>query len=322
MISLILSIFGGITISFIGLHVVRLIYVHFIRPKTNLKKYGAGNGYWAAVTGSSDGIGKSYALQLAKAGFNVMLISRTQSKLTDVANEIKTASPKVETKVITIDLAKATDADWKRLQQEFSSVKLGMLVNNAGMSHEMPEKFGDADLQRVRDIINVNIVAVNELTRAALPALLKNQQANMRGLILNVGSASGLLPTPLLAVYAASKAYLSSWSTGIQREYASAGVDSDCAVAFFVVSNMSKRKKPSALIPTPDTFVRSSLGKVGFGDVSLAPYFPHALLEFAIESLPSVLMSWAVDRNYVMHAGIRKAALAKAARGDGDARKK
>jgi 17beta-estradiol 17-dehydrogenase / very-long-chain 3-oxoacyl-CoA reductase len=164
--------------------------------------------------------------------------------------------------VIAIDLAKATDTDWKRIQQEFNSVKLGMLVNNAGMSHEMPEKFGDADLQRVRDIINVNIVAVNELTRAALPALLKNQAANVRGLILNVGSASGLLPTPLLAVYAASKAYLSSWSTALQREYASAGVDSDCAVAFFVVSNMSKRKKPTALIPTPDAFVRSSLAKV------------------------------------------------------------
>jgi 17beta-estradiol 17-dehydrogenase / very-long-chain 3-oxoacyl-CoA reductase len=98
--------------------------------------------------------------------------------------------------VIAIDLAKATDTDWKRIQQEFNSVKLGMLVNNAGMSHEMPEKFGDADLQRVRDIINVNIVAVNELTRAALPALLKNQAANVRGLILNVGSASGLHRRP------------------------------------------------------------------------------------------------------------------------------
>jgi hypothetical protein len=56
--------------------------------------------------------------------------------------------------------------------------------------------------------------------------------------------------------------------------------------------------------------------------VSLAPFFAHALLEFAIESLPSVMMSWAVDRNYTMHAGIRKAAIAKAARGDSDPRNK
>jgi hypothetical protein len=130
------------------------------------------------------------------------------------------------------------------------------------MSHELPEKFGEADLQRVRDIINVNIVAVNELTRVALPSLLKNQAANLRGLIVNVGSASGLLPTPLLACYGASKAYLSSFSSALQREYGKAGVDVDCAVAFFVVSNMSKRKYATAMIPTPEAFVRQSLAKV------------------------------------------------------------
>lgn len=177
------------------------------------------------------------------------------------------------------------------MQKEFESVKLGVLgsfivfgffvflentvieiiycfmmhlhkVNNAGMSHELPEKFGDADLQRVRDIINVNIVAVNELTRVALPSLLKNQQANLRGLIINVGSASGLLPTPLLACYGASKAYLSSFSSSLQREYGKLGVDCDCAVAFFVVSNMSKRKYATAMIPSPESFVRQSLAKV------------------------------------------------------------
>ena len=168
----------------------------------------------------------------------------------------------MQTKVIAIDLARSGDADWKRLQKEFEAVKLGVLVNNAGMSHELPEKFGEADLQRVRDIVNVNIVAVNELTRAALPSLLKNKAANQRGLILNVGSASGLLPTPLLACYGASKAYLSAFSSALHREYASSGVDSDCAVAFFVVSNMSKRKKPTAMIPTPEAFVASSLAKV------------------------------------------------------------
>jgi 17beta-estradiol 17-dehydrogenase / very-long-chain 3-oxoacyl-CoA reductase len=111
MFGLILQLFGGVSLLFFVLHFARVLFVHFVRPKTSLKKYGAANGYWAgnystkyhallclrhsyccsfslAVTGASDGIGKAYAIQLAKAGFNVMLISRTESKLQAVAKEI------------------------------------------------------------------------------------------------------------------------------------------------------------------------------------------------------------------------------------------
>jgi len=312
-----LLVFGAISFTFFAFHVVKFLYVHFLRAKSDLKKYGATKGYWAAVTGASDGIGKEYALQLAKAGFNIMLISRTESKLKDVEKEIHASSSNVQTKVIVLDLAHAGDADWQRMKSEFAAVKLGVLVNNAGVSTEMPEVFGETDLQRLREIVNVNITAVNELTYVALPTLLKNKEANLRGLVLSVGSGSGLSPTPMLSVYAGTKAYLSNWSSGLHREYTGAGVDFDCVVAFFTVSNMSKIKKPSMFVPMPAKLVRSSLRQVGTGDLSFAPYFYHGLLEFFVQSLPTVVLPWTVDKSHQICIGVRKAAIAKAARESG-----
>ena len=169
----------------------------------------------------------------------------------------------------------------------------------------MPEKFGEADEQRVRDIIAVNIVGVNEMTRIALPLLLKNKDKGLRGLILNIGSASGILPTPMLAPYAASKSYVAAFSTALQYEYAADGVDIDCPLPFFVVSNMSKRSRPTATIPTADAYVRSSLAKVGHGDLPLAPYVTHALMAFVIDSIPSVFAGTVVRKNLDMVCCLR-----------------
>jgi 17beta-estradiol 17-dehydrogenase / very-long-chain 3-oxoacyl-CoA reductase len=83
-----------------------------------------------------------------------------------------------------------------------------------------------------------------------------HRSKSLRGLIINVGSVAGSLPTPLLAVYGGSKSYLADWSTALQREYARDGVDVDCSIAAFVVSKMSKRSRPSALIPLPQAFVK------------------------------------------------------------------
>eukprot|EP00019_Armaparvus_languidus_P003752 CAMPEP_0168590514 /NCGR_PEP_ID=MMETSP0420-20121227/6613_1 /TAXON_ID=498008 /ORGANISM="Pessonella sp." /LENGTH=282 /DNA_ID=CAMNT_0008626187 /DNA_START=132 /DNA_END=980 /DNA_ORIENTATION=- len=278
-----------------------------------MKTYGAGSGYWAAVTGASDGIGKAYAKQLAKDGFNVVLISRTESKLNAVAEEIENET-QAKTKVVAIDFANADDSDWSRVEKALAKLKLGVLVNNAGLSHEMPETFLQAPVERIEDIVAVNIVAVNKITLIALPILLNNKANNLRGLVLNVGSVAGLLPTPLLAVYGASKSYLSDWSAALQREYAPEGVDVDCSIAAFVVSNMSKRSRPTAMIPLPGAFVKSSLAKVGHGDLPSAPFFAHGILEFILQSIPLPLLSKVVDKNLDMHVDIRKRALAKKAR--------
>merc|ERR1712146_454864 len=133
----------------------------------------------------------------------------------------------------------------------------------------------------------------------------------IRALVLNIGSASGLIPTALLAPYAASKAYLSAWSAALQSEYRSLGVDFDCPLPFFVVSNMSKRSRPTATVPTAANYVSQSLAKCGYNDRPFAPFFAHGAMQFVVESVPLALLSWLVAKNHSMHAGIRKAAIRK-----------
>ncbi len=198
--------------------------------------------------------------------------------------------------------------------KDLAQLKIGVLVNNAGLSHELPERFGEADAQRIRDIINVNIVAVNEITYRLLPTLQKNKAAGRRALILNIGSASGIAPTPYLAAYAASKSYLAAWSSALQHEYRSDCIDVDCPLPFFVVSNMSKRSRPSAAIPSAETYVKASLAKAGHFDAPFAPYFLHGLMEFVIRSVPVALTQMLVAQNKAMHVDIRKRALKKAER--------
>lgn len=178
----------------------------------------------------------------------------------------------------------------------------------------MPERFGDADAQRIRDIIAVNIVAVNEITHRLLPLLIKSKPSGGRALILNIGSASGLLATPYLAAYAGSKSYLAAWSHALQHEYRRDGVDVDCPLPFFVVSNMSKRLRPSATIPSAEAYVKASLSKAGQFDPPFAPFFVHGVMEFVIRSLPLALTQLVVGKNLDMHVGIRRQALKKAER--------
>jgi len=301
MFEILLQALGISTIAFVGISFLNLVYLQLTRGK-NLKRYGAGTGAWAVVTGSSDGIGKAYATQLAAKKFNIVLLSRTEAKLKEVAQEIE-GKYKVQTLVVTIDFAKATSADYDKIKNILSTLDIGILVNNVAISNEIPERFTEMDRTRMRDMVNININATNELTYIVLPLMV----AKARGLIINIGSASGLGPTPLLSVYAGTKAYMHSWSETLSAEYAKYKIDIECEVPFFVVSNMSKRSRPSLTIPLPETYVAASLSKVG-KDTLFSSYFIHNLMKWAISWLPKKFI---INKNLSLHEDIRKRALAK-----------
>jgi 17beta-estradiol 17-dehydrogenase / very-long-chain 3-oxoacyl-CoA reductase len=317
LLSWLVSVFGVVSLLCAAAAVAQFVRVHLLRAPSSFAAYGGGDAsHWALVTGASDGIGKQYALQLAARGFNVVLLGRSANKLADVAAEVAAVTRgAVQSKVVVLDLARATPALFDKLAADVAPLALSVLVNNAGLSHELPERFGDADLQRVRDIVAVNVVAVNEITHRLLPQLLKAAAAGAgkRALVLNVGSASGILATPYLAAYAASKSYLAAWSHALQHEYRADGVDVDCPLPFFVVSNMSKRSRASATIPTAEAYVKASLSKAGRFDAPFAPFFVHGLMELVMRSLPLALTQFVVAKNLDMHVDIRRRALKKAA---------
>ena len=170
----------------------------------NLKKYGS----WAVVTGCTDGIGKAYAEQLAKRGLNIVLISRTLEKLQEQAKFI-TDKYKVETKVIAVDFTEQNSI-YTTIRNELGDLDIGVLVNNVGMSYKYPEFFdiyGESD-KDLSNLINCNITSLTKVTAIVLPNMVKKR----KGIIINNASGSGRIPTPLLTVYSATKAYVDFFS--------------------------------------------------------------------------------------------------------------
>lgn len=239
-------------------------------------------GEWALVTGSTDGIGKAYAMALAKKGLNIVLVSRTPFKLQNVAAEIE-SKYKVKTKIIDIDFT-SSDKDYiPRLQTELKDLEIGLLVNNVGLSYDHPEEFLKIENgeQKVRDLVNVNITSMNAMTRLILPQMKQRQ----KGAVINLSSMSALIPAPLLSVYAGVKAYVDTFTKGLALEYGKYGITVQCVLPGYVVSNMSGLKRPSFIAPTPDVFVKSALGRLGVFSRTTG-YIVHDLMVAFIWLLP------------------------------------
>lgn len=293
----------------------------FLRPATDWSQYGAGKGCWAVVTGASDGIGKEFALQLAKRGFSVVLVLRTQAKLEALAQEIA-QSYKVATRVISFDAA----ADRAELYEEVARVcrelPVTVLVNNVGQLHLIPVPFAETEDAELRSIITINTTATLKITQAVLPLLTLLVEAHKakRALILTMGLFGGLLPTPYLATYSGLKAFLQAWSAALAGELQPQGVDVELVVLYLVTLAMSKIRRASLTIPTPKKFVALVLSLVGRRGgaqeryATLTPYWTHALMHYAIENTVGVYLKLANGLNGEMHRGIRARALKKRAK--------
>ncbi|KAK5287806.1 hypothetical protein LTR16_003622 [Cryomyces antarcticus] len=132
-----------------------------------------------------------------------------------------------------------------------------------------------------------------------------------------MASFGGILPTPLLATYSGSKAFLQQWSTALGSELKPHGVHVQLVQSYLVTSAMSKIRRASATIPTPRGFVKAALSKIGRsgGAQGIAytstPYWSHGLMHWALATFVGTMNGVVVDQNRSMHEGIRKRALRK-----------
>ncbi|KAI1194479.1 hypothetical protein F5X97DRAFT_310988 [Nemania serpens] len=294
---------------------LRLVLGIFVLGGTNLRKYG-GKGTWAVVTGASDGLGKEFAAQLAAKGFNLLLVSRTQSKLESFQNELRAKYPSLQTDILAMDFAAVdNDADYARLAKRIDGLDVGILINNVGQSHSIPVPFTLTDETEMENIININCRGTLKVTRIVAPGM----QTRRRGLILTMGSFGGWMPTPLLATYSGSKAFLQFWSTALAAELKPDNVDVQLVLSYLVTTAMSKVRRPSLLIPSPKPFVRAALGKVGVGSwhntaYTYTPHWSHALMAWFVENTVGIGSYVGLKINRSMHVDIRTRALRKAAR--------
>jgi short-subunit dehydrogenase len=177
------------------------------------------HGPWAVIAGASEGIGEQFARQLAELGINVVLVSRRQAVLDELADSIrKQHGDSVSVLPLAVDL---TDRDATQvLADETSELEVGLLVYNAG-ADTGPVAFHDRTLDEVMHFVNLNVVTPTQLCHH-YGRLMRDRR---RGGIILVGSMAGLSGSALIATYAATKAYDHTLAEGLWRELKEYGVD-------------------------------------------------------------------------------------------------
>ena len=175
------------------------------------------NGSRALVTGASSGIGEVFARELARRGANLILAARTESKLDALAAQLREPS-RISVDVLPVDLSQPGAG--RRLVKDLAGRGLepDVLVNNAGFGLFAP--LHQADQAQIAQEIQVNVVALTELTAALLPEMLRLNH----GVIVNVASTAGFQPVPYMSVYGATKAYVLSFTEALWAETRNTGV--------------------------------------------------------------------------------------------------
>ncbi|KAI1728439.1 short chain dehydrogenase domain-containing protein [Ditylenchus destructor] len=246
---------------------------------------------WAVVTGSTDGIGMAYAYELAKKGFDLVLISRTQDKLNKVAKEIKEKHSSTNVKTISFDFTNPNLEDYEsKIFSQLKDLEIGVLVNNVGLSYEYPERFDriEGGLKRVTDITVVNTVPATVLSAYVLAQMAKRNL----GVVVNVASSAALHTFYYLAVYSATKKYVCWLSSVLRKEYANTGITIQSVCPMLVATKMSKVRKSSYFTPTPEQFAKAAVRSIGHVSETTG-CFPH---QIQAEILFNLLPDFVVDR--------------------------
>lgn len=248
-------------------------------------------GKSALVTGASAGLGEEFALQLADLDVtHLVLTARRADRLEELKARLIAANPTLRVDTITADLADAAAVTKLIAELDKRGFPPDILINNAGFGDL--GTFETSDPAKIESMLAVNIVALTRLTRWALPGMLTKKT----GWICNVGSTAGLIPLPTFAVYAATKAYVNSFSEALRIELHGSGVyvlalcPGPVETEFGrVASRENSRRKfgaPALLRVNKTEVVRDTLTALARGRGRFIPGLPVRFAMLLAESTP------------------------------------
>lgn len=245
---------------------------------------------YALITGASKGIGRSIALLLAQKGYHLLLVARSEKELSELA-QLVNRTYSVQASYLVIDLATDRAAHQVTLWCKTQTTTLAVLVNNAG--YGIWGNFDQLQLEDQLNMIRLNINAVVELTHQLLPLLKLQQQAY----ILNISSTAAYQAVPTLALYAASKSFVLSYSRALRYELKDGPVAVSCLCPGPTATGFSSRAGMDALADLAEKFnmLPEDVARIGLKGMfnkkaEIIPGFLNQLSAFGAGLLPKSLI--------------------------------
>eukprot|EP00760_Papus_ankaliazontas_P020935 PhM_4_TR18611/c4_g1_i4/m.83761/K10251/HSD17B12, KAR, IFA38; 17beta-estradiol 17-dehydrogenase / very-long-chain 3-oxoacyl-CoA reductase len=281
-----LAIVGAVYAASTLLKIASWLRMSFFVSTNLIKRYGNGTTTpWAVVTGASDGIGKALAMQCARRGLNVVLVSRTLSKLHDVEAEIKKRYPTTEVRIVVLDFAKTTASDVAAaVQKHMSDIDVAVLINNVGIGFSRPLHFDEVPCERYDELIHVNCAAPTHMTYALLPQLKSRKS---RSAIVNISSATAVCPFPFVTAYGASKAYNRQFSLALCAELRPLDIDVLTVTPAQVATPMTKHFGDAV---AADAMADQTLDKLGAGLDEVRGHRSHDFVIPLMACIPAFLL--------------------------------
>jgi short-subunit dehydrogenase len=240
------------------------------------------------ITGASSGIGEVFARKLAARGRNVLLVARSEEKLVTLCNELGRANS-IRAQYVALDLSKPEAP--ARLFDEANQrgLAVDMLINNAGFG-SMGE-FSKLDLARELNMIDLNVKSLVELTYRFLPPM----QARRQGAIINVASTAGFQPVPFMATYAATKAFVLSFSEALWEENRAQGIKVMALCPGVTETNFFEaargQKPPARISQTPEEVVDVALRGIAQGKSHIISGWTNFLMTESERLVPRSLIT-------------------------------
>lgn len=190
------------------------------------------NGKTALVTGASSGIGEAFAYLLAQKGMNLVLVARTESKLESIAEAIQQNNG-VAVHVYAQDLSVTDSGKTLYDKVKADQVEVDLLINNAGFGKW--GKFEAFSLKEYQQMVQLNVTSLMDLCHLFIEDFKQRPEAG----IINVGSTASFVPIPYSAVYAATKAFVLSFTEGLVGEFADTNISITCLCPGATSSNFA-----------------------------------------------------------------------------------
>ena len=276
------------------LRLAALIVSH-IRPPKLLRYSHPKDPSWAIVTGSTSGVGLALSLELCSRGFNIILHGRDVEKLKKVQSELLARFPGRETEILVLDASNCFAHEQYAISRAaiFEATKnrrVTLLINNVGIGHNLQTDFRAFTTQTppsLEILLNTNIGFMTHLTHILLPILAEGAPS----LVINVGSLAELA-MPYIAVYSATKAYMSTFTKALDAEMRAENLDVtvECMLFGDIDTPVHPMKQSLSVLGSEDAAKcildrGGSMGSWGLEPVG-APYWFHGFLLWLCQAQP------------------------------------